>query len=84
MPLTGTTAAPLTNGRVRLAAAGSHRSHGLAIHMSPVGSTDKLCPCDLSVRFTLTLANMILVFATSRGVVTAAANPPAHRRRPDM
>lgn len=26
----------------------------------------------------LTFANMILVFATSRGVVTAAANPPVH------
>jgi len=40
-------------------------------------------PACLPASFALTFASIILVFATSRGVVTAAANPPEQIKIPN-
>lgn len=48
----------------------------LYIHISPGPNGDKHLFCLRYIILPLTFANMILVLATSRGVVTAAAKPP--------
>lgn len=50
----------------------------LYIHISPGPNGDKHLLCLRYIILPLTFANMILVLATSRGVVTAAAKPPVH------